>query len=135
MRVVKWSFLWYILKVGNRKICKFLLSFVLSIEVNGAWSHWGEWSFCTKSIDGIQTRNRDCINPKPKYGGDRCDGSRVVVRKCGNTETCLKGKLIIIFLFSSAYVLNIGIGSSRGFTGEETSNTHIENASRITSQA
>ena len=117
-----------------------LLSFVLSIEVpiNGVWSKWSEWSFCTKSMDGIQTRNRDCVNPKPKYGGDPCHGSRVVVRKCGNTQTCLKRKPIMILLFFSAiyckaylFCLEYCIGSCRGFIGEETSNTHIENASYI----
>ena len=98
LRIVKWWFLWFILKVGNRKIGKILLSFVLSIEVNGGWSEWSEWSFCTKSMDGLQTRSRDCVNPKPKYGGDRCYGTRVVVRKCGNTQTCQRGKLIIFSL-------------------------------------
>ena len=104
-----------------------LLSFVLSMEVpiNGGWSKWSEWSFCTKSMDGIQTRNRDCVNPKPEYAVARCDGSTVVVRKCGNTQTCLNGRLIIILLFCSAiyckaylFCLESCIGSSHGFIGE-----------------
>ena len=102
LRIVKWWFLWFILIVGNRKIGKILLLFVLSIEVNGGWNQWSEWSFCTKSMDGLQTRSRDCVNPKPKYGGDRCHGTRVVVRKCGNTQTCQNSKLII---FSFGYIL------------------------------
>lgn len=72
------------------------------IEANGRWGHWGYWSFCTKSMDGIQTRTRTCECDQPVSGCLPCHGTRVSVRQCGNTQSCPKGK---------------------------PSNTHVENAS------
>ena len=46
---------------------------------------------CTKTISGIQTRTRECEKPEPAQGGKPCNGTRVVVRECGNMSSCHEG--------------------------------------------
>jgi hypothetical protein len=46
--------------------------------VNGNWGVWSEWSECSERKycnRGEKTRKRECNNPKPKEGGDRCPGT------------------------------------------------------------
>ncbi|KAJ7377501.1 Hemicentin-1 [Desmophyllum pertusum] len=57
-------------------------------QVDGDWSEWSQWSLCTKTISGIQTRTRECSNPKPGNYGKPCSGYSAVVRECSNTSRC-----------------------------------------------
>ncbi|ESO89942.1 hypothetical protein LOTGIDRAFT_124303, partial [Lottia gigantea] len=45
--------------------------------INGSWCDWGEWTTCSGSCeanDSIQTKERNCVCPKPKFGGKDCEG-------------------------------------------------------------
>ncbi|XP_078377620.1 SCO-spondin-like [Oculina patagonica] len=56
--------------------------------VDGKWSSWAEWSICTTSCGvGTQRRFRTCSNPRPAYGGQECNGSRIETRNC-NRGSC-----------------------------------------------
>ncbi|XP_068714006.1 lysyl oxidase homolog 2-like isoform X1 [Montipora foliosa] len=59
-------------------------------QVDGSWSDWGNWSLCTRVFNGIQMRTRECVNPKPQFGGIPCKGSTTVMRGCTNTSSCLQ---------------------------------------------
>lgn len=48
-------------------------------KVNGEWSCWGSWSFCT---GGRKTKTRSCNNPPPDGGGASCLGSSSQTRHC-----------------------------------------------------
>ncbi|XP_066015715.1 fibroblast growth factor receptor 1-A [Pocillopora verrucosa] len=56
--------------------------------VNGGWNEWSPWSICTKTVNGIQIRFRECSNPEPAYGGEHCNGSRALVRECNKMSSC-----------------------------------------------
>ena len=68
----------------------FLLTTLL---VDGGWSEWNSWSICSKPFGGIQTRNRECTNPEPAYGGKHCDGIRALLRECSNMSSCHEGNI------------------------------------------
>ena len=58
--------------------------------MNGKWGVWGPYGTCNKKCGGgMQTKQRKCNNPKPKYGGKWCNGKLVDTksRKC-NTRRC-----------------------------------------------
>ena len=45
-------------------------------QINGNWSDFGLWMPCSKSCgNGTKRRFRFCTNPKPKYGGEDCEGN------------------------------------------------------------
>ena len=47
---------------------------IFLVAVDGGWSDWSQWSHCTKNVNGIQMRTRQCVNPKPQFGGKLCTG-------------------------------------------------------------
>jgi len=61
-------------------------------KVNGEWSHWKQWSVCSKSCGkGSQTRKRMCDNPPPSNGGRNCIGKTTESKECmlaGCPEKC-----------------------------------------------
>ncbi|XP_055461492.1 SCO-spondin [Psammomys obesus] len=49
--------------------------FVQACPVAGAWAEWGPWEPCSVSCGGgHQSRQRSCVDPPPKNGGDPCPG-------------------------------------------------------------
>ncbi|CAH2296534.1 A disintegrin and metallo ase with thrombospondin motifs 12 [Pelobates cultripes] len=51
--------------------------------INGGWSAWSSWSHCTRTCGaGIQSAERKCNSPVPKYGGKYCTGERKRYRIC-----------------------------------------------------
>ncbi|XP_068747395.1 protein sidekick-2-like [Montipora capricornis] len=56
--------------------------------IDGGWSDWSHWSLCTRDFNGMQMRTRECVNPKPRFGGIPCKGSTTVMRGCTNTSSC-----------------------------------------------
>ncbi|KAG9488974.1 hypothetical protein GDO78_005142 [Eleutherodactylus coqui] len=51
--------------------------------VDGVWGSWGSWSSCTRSCGaGVQSAERHCSNPSPRYGGKYCLGERKRYRVC-----------------------------------------------------
>ncbi|XP_043941316.1 A disintegrin and metalloproteinase with thrombospondin motifs 12 [Protopterus annectens] len=60
--------------------------------VNGGWSQWTSWSYCTRTCGvGVQTSERLCNNPQPQFGGKYCTGERKRYRTC-NTRPCPVGR-------------------------------------------
>ncbi|KAM9311948.1 A disintegrin and metalloproteinase with thrombospondin motifs 7 [Gastrophryne carolinensis] len=56
--------------------------------VDGSWNSWSSWSSCTRSCGaGIQSAERHCSNPMPKYGGRYCLGERKRYKVC-NVAPC-----------------------------------------------
>nr|DBA23646.1 TPA: hypothetical protein GDO54_014538 [Pyxicephalus adspersus] len=51
--------------------------------VHGAWGSWTTWSHCTRTCGaGVQSAERKCNNPEPKFGGKYCTGERKRYRMC-----------------------------------------------------
>ncbi|XP_067585037.1 hemicentin-1 isoform X1 [Pseudorca crassidens] len=56
--------------------------------VDGKWATWTSWSTCTVSCGGgARQRTRDCSDPVPQYGGNKCEGSDVQSDFC-NSDSC-----------------------------------------------
>ena len=61
---------------------------VHAITVNGAWSSWGEYSFCSATCEaGTMHRRRTCTNPSPSNGGTTCAGNSMKSTRC-NLGAC-----------------------------------------------
>ena len=68
------------------------------ISVNCKWSHWGQWSLCSKSCGrGYQIRRRT-IAKYAKNGGKKCVGRKMEKRLCirGRCSTGIKRSAISI---------------------------------------
>ncbi|XP_021053028.1 hemicentin-1 [Mus pahari] len=53
--------------------------------VDGRWATWSSWSACTVSCGGgARKRTRDCSDPVPQYGGNKCEGTGVQSDFCNN---------------------------------------------------
>ncbi|KAM4808990.1 A disintegrin and metalloproteinase with thrombospondin motifs 12 [Rhinophrynus dorsalis] len=51
--------------------------------INGGWGAWTSWSHCTRTCGaGVQSAERKCNNPEPKFGGKYCTGERKRYRIC-----------------------------------------------------
>ncbi|XP_072593608.1 A disintegrin and metalloproteinase with thrombospondin motifs 7 [Vulpes vulpes] len=59
--------------------------------VDGGWSGWSPWSICSRSCGvGVQSAERQCTQPVPKYKGKYCVGERKRFRLC-NLQACPPG--------------------------------------------
>ena len=57
----------------------------LYFVVHGGWGEWTGDSFCSVSCGGGKTsRTRKCDKPKPKNGGNQCNGQSVEVKICAD---------------------------------------------------
>ncbi|KAF3686676.1 A disintegrin and metalloproteinase with thrombospondin motifs 7 [Channa argus] len=57
-------------------------------SIDGGWAPWSEWSACSRTCGaGIQSAQRDCDNPLPRYRGKYCLGERRRYKTC-NTSPC-----------------------------------------------
>ena len=62
------------------------------VAVDGGWSDSSQWSHCTKNVNGIQMRTRQCVNSKPKFGGTLCTGpNATAMRGCTDISRCRQG--------------------------------------------
>uniref|UniRef100_A0A669PXZ5 ADAM metallopeptidase with thrombospondin type 1 motif 7 n=1 Tax=Phasianus colchicus TaxID=9054 RepID=A0A669PXZ5_PHACC len=60
--------------------------------INGNWGPWSSWAACSRSCGaGVQSAERQCNNPTPKYGGRYCLGERKRFRIC-NIKPCPPNK-------------------------------------------
>uniref|UniRef100_A0A8C3UZV3 ADAM metallopeptidase with thrombospondin type 1 motif 7 n=1 Tax=Catharus ustulatus TaxID=91951 RepID=A0A8C3UZV3_CATUS len=56
--------------------------------IAGGWSPWSSWASCSRSCGaGVQSAERHCSHPTPKYGGRYCLGERRRFRIC-NVRRC-----------------------------------------------
>ncbi|XP_069076644.1 A disintegrin and metalloproteinase with thrombospondin motifs 12 isoform X2 [Pleurodeles waltl] len=68
----KWCFTGECVTVGKRPE-----------TVNGRWGIWSPWSHCTRTCGaGVESAERQCNNPEPKFGGKYCTGERKRYRMC-----------------------------------------------------
>ncbi|TNN06222.1 Hemicentin-1, partial [Schistosoma japonicum] len=62
--------------------------------IHGDWSNWSSWSACSRTCGvGLQTRERECTQPQPQFGGRLCRGLAKEIRTCemqkrGSSEFC-----------------------------------------------
>ena len=70
-------------------ICIASFTILLYLSVNGGWSNWTDWTECSLTCDpgGVQTRERNCSNPMPAFGGNDCVGDSVETKQC-NKRPC-----------------------------------------------
>ena len=62
--------------------------FVSAFTVHGGWGDWTSFAECSLSCGGgTQTRQRECDNPSPAYGGDYCSGNENETQPC-HIEVC-----------------------------------------------
>ncbi|KAM7381507.1 hypothetical protein PAMA_012380 [Pampus argenteus] len=55
---------------------------------DGSWGSWSKFGSCSRTCGGgVRSRNRQCNNPPPAYGGRDCPGSTFDYQMC-NTEEC-----------------------------------------------
>ncbi|CAH8874719.1 unnamed protein product [Trichobilharzia szidati] len=51
--------------------------------IHGDWSNWSSWSACSRTCGvGLQSRERECTQPQPQFGGRLCRGSAKEIRTC-----------------------------------------------------
>ncbi|XP_060604925.1 signal peptide, CUB and EGF-like domain-containing protein 1 [Ruditapes philippinarum] len=65
------------------------------MELNGGWSHWGEWSGCGVTCGGgFNSRSRNCNNPNTSPNGKYCEGDTKESITCNSKacRTCLQLK-------------------------------------------
>ncbi|NXD83941.1 ATS7 metalloproteinase, partial [Halcyon senegalensis] len=56
--------------------------------IDGGWGSWSSWAMCSRSCGaGVQSAERQCSSPTPKYGGRYCLGERKRFRIC-NVKPC-----------------------------------------------
>ncbi|NXX11830.1 ATS7 metalloproteinase, partial [Podargus strigoides] len=56
--------------------------------IDGGWGAWSSWATCSRSCGaGVQSAERQCSSPTPKYGGRYCLGERKRFRIC-NVRPC-----------------------------------------------
>ncbi len=92
--------------------------------VNGGWSSWTQWSFCSSTCQdspgGMQVRTRNCTKPKPRLGGETCQGEAIQKTTCSKLPcsgctyyTCL----IIIVLENYSFLgLHLAVVNSSSDT-------------------
>lgn len=52
-------------------------------SINGGWAAWSSWAACSRTCGaGVQSAERQCNSPMPKYGGKYCLGERKRYRVC-----------------------------------------------------
>lgn len=52
-------------------------------SVNGEWDAWSTWDSCSTTCGtGLQSRQRNCSNPRPSNGGEHCFGESTDYRSC-----------------------------------------------------
>ena len=90
---------------------RFLVFFILLITfliVDGHWSPWGAFGYCSKSCGGgEQRRSRTCTNPAPSGGGNTCLGPSYQSISC-NTKTC-PGEPCISSIYLSYCCISLGL--------------------------
>ena len=73
--------------------------FFESFSVDGGFTEWSEWSTCSQvggepAAGDCLCRSRTCTNPKPIYGGAKCDGPNVEVANCtGKSDRLIFNRL------------------------------------------
>ncbi|XP_062929811.1 A disintegrin and metalloproteinase with thrombospondin motifs 13 isoform X1 [Mobula hypostoma] len=71
-----------------RRSCTSLGELKMTGAVHGAWSAWTPFSSCSRTCGGgVSQRHRHCNNPRPAFGGHKCEGTDMEAKMC-NTQPC-----------------------------------------------
>uniref|UniRef100_UPI00398F1070 A disintegrin and metalloproteinase with thrombospondin motifs 13 n=1 Tax=Pristiophorus japonicus TaxID=55135 RepID=UPI00398F1070 len=71
-----------------RRSCMSLGDLEVIGVVHGAWSNWTAYSSCSRSCGGgVTRRHRHCNNPRPAFGGRKCEGADMEAKMC-NVQPC-----------------------------------------------
>ena len=64
--------------------------YILTLDRDGGWSNWGEWSNCSHTCgnDGMKSRNRTCNNPTVEGDGVACVGDSEEDELCNQILVC-----------------------------------------------
>ncbi|XP_048584555.1 SCO-spondin isoform X2 [Nematostella vectensis] len=58
---------------------------------HGGWGAWTSWTRCSSTcFIGQQLRTRNCTNPIPHFGGEKCVGAAMEKRVCKEKVKCAK---------------------------------------------
>lgn len=59
---------------------------IMECPIHGYWSDWSNWYPCsvTCGSGGAQYRQRICNNPRPQFGGNKCEGMDSDKQPCSN---------------------------------------------------
>uniref|UniRef100_A0A8C9S207 Thrombospondin-1 n=1 Tax=Scleropages formosus TaxID=113540 RepID=A0A8C9S207_SCLFO len=62
--------------------------------INGNWGPWSLWSTCSVTCGGgVQSHERLCNDPAPKYGGKECQGDAKATQICNKQDCPIDGCL------------------------------------------
>ena len=52
--------------------------------VDGGWSAWSDWTYCTLTCgaNSTKTHTRTCTEPEPSNGGKECKGNDMETESC-----------------------------------------------------
>lgn len=90
--------------------------------IDGGWGEWGPWGDCSRDCGGgLQTMERDCINPAPMNKGRYCSGERKRQKMCNSQVSNL--------IFSSSNKLPVHLDLIHG-DPEAYFTTILDNLSR-----
>ncbi|XP_076099012.1 SCO-spondin-like isoform X4 [Mytilus galloprovincialis] len=60
--------------------------------IDGNWSEWSNWEECSVTCGGgLKTRNRNCSNPEPQFGGKYCTGNDTHTLNCAENRCSING--------------------------------------------
>ena len=74
---------------------------VFVVAVDGGWSDSSQWSHCTKNVNGIQMRTRQCVNPKPQFLSLIHISEPTRPERISYAVFCLKKKIIVLSCYSN----------------------------------
>ncbi|XP_067023937.1 scavenger receptor cysteine-rich domain-containing group B protein-like [Acropora muricata] len=100
------------------------------VKIDGGWSDWSKWSHCTKNVNGIQIRTRQCVNPKPQFSGKLCTGANATaLRGCTNISRC-RQDFSVRFLTIKGFPSNGSMQILSDFTWKDLCITNWNDAER-----
>ncbi|KAK7493590.1 hypothetical protein BaRGS_00015102, partial [Batillaria attramentaria] len=83
-----------------------------TVPRNGSWCPWSEWSACSSSCaedTSLKVRQRTCMCPEPRFGGNDCEGLLV----CSVTKTWKSQQSTLACFYANQSVVEFTLNASR----------------------
>ena len=91
------------------KMAPIILCLIIYILVDGKWGAWASWTTCTESCGrGERTRERECNDPAPLFGGATCSGNTTEGGEC-NHDPCPGNNTYHSFSCNTSVFFNLWI--------------------------